>query len=235
MVKAQLRAAEANGATVISDEVVALNRRSGEIEVVLKNQKSISADQVLIATGAFTNAAKLMERRLAMYLYGVTAVLVEVPGESRPDIPTVTCRFGSEGKSPVCFAMPPLQYPDGKWYIKGATASSLDSAIPGDSAIGPWFRGRGVEDDPKLVAGMLRKLLPGFEPGEAHALPCMVSYTPSGNPYIDRIDERVGIAVGGNARGVMTSDEIGRMAADMMRGVAWSGPLGAELFKARFA
>lgn len=235
MVKAQLRAAQANGATVISDEVVALNRRSGEIEVVLKNQKSISADQVLIATGAFTNAAKLMERRLAMYLYGVTAVLVEVPGESRPDIPTFTCRFGSEEKSPVCFAMPPLQYPDGKWYIKGATASSLDSAIPGDSAIGPWFRGRGVEDDPKLVAGMLRKLLPGFEPGEAHALPCMVSYTPSGNPYIDRIDERVGIAIGGNARGVMTSDEIGRMAADMMRGVAWSGPLGAELFKARFA
>ncbi len=51
MVKAQLRAAQANGATVISDEVVALNRRSGEIEVVLKNQKSISADQVLIATG----------------------------------------------------------------------------------------------------------------------------------------------------------------------------------------
>jgi hypothetical protein len=33
----------------------------------------------------------------------------------------------------------------------------------------------------------------------------------------------------------MTSDEIGRMAADMMRGVPWSGPLGAELFKARFA
>jgi glycine/D-amino acid oxidase-like deaminating enzyme len=82
---------------------------------------------------------------------------------------------------------------------------------------------------------MLRKLLPGFEPGKAHALPCMVSYTPTGNPYIERIDDRVGIAVGGNAWGVMTSDEIGRMAAEMMRDVPWSGPLSAELFKARFA
>ncbi len=235
MVKAQLRAAEANRATVISDEVLALNRRSGDIEVVLKNGKSISADQVLIAAGAFTNSAKLLERRLVMYLYGVTAVLVEVPGESRPDMPTFTCRFGSEEKSPVCFAMPPLQYPDGRWYIKGATASSVDSPIAGDDGIGPWFRGKGVGEDPKLVVGMLRKLLPGFEPGKARALPCMVSYTPTGNPYIDRIDERVGVAVGGNAWGVMTSDEIGRMAAEMMRGVPWSGPLDAEVFKARFA
>ena len=235
MVKAQLRAAQAKGATVIKDEVVALNRRSGDVEVVLKNGQAISADQVLIATGAFTNAAKLLERRLAMYLYGVTAVLVEVPDDARPDIPTVTCRFGSEEKSPVCFAMPPLQYPDGRWYIKGATASSVDSPIAGDDGIGPWFRGKGVEEDPRLVVEMLQKLLPGFKAGAARALPCMVSYTPSGNPYIDRIDERVGVAVGGNAWGVMTSDEIGRMAADMMRDAPWSGPLDAELFRARFA
>ena len=63
----------------------------------------------------------------------------------------------------------------------------------------------------------------------------MVSYTPTGNPYIERIADRVGIAVGGNAWGVMTSDEIGRMAAEMMRDVPWSGPLSTELFKARYA
>jgi sarcosine oxidase len=197
MVKAQLRAAEANRATVISDEVLALNRRSGDIEVVLKNGKSISADQVLIAAGAFTNSAKLLERRLAMYLYGVTAVLVEVPGEPRPDIPTFTCRFGSEEKSPVCFAMPPLQYPDGRWYIKGATASSVDSRTSGDGGIVPWFRGKDVWEGPKLVVGTLRKLLPGLEPGKARALPCKVSYMPTRNLYIDRIDERVSVAVGG--------------------------------------
>lgn len=235
LVKAQLCAAQANGGTVISDEVVALNRRRGDIEVVLKNGKAISANQVLIATGAFTNAAKLIKRRLAMYLYGVTAVLVEVRGESRPNIPTVTCRFGSEPRSPVCFAMPPLQYPDGRWYIKAATASSVDCPIAQDSDIAPWFRGQGVAEDPKLVVGMLRKLLPRFEPGNAHALPCMVSYTSTGNPYIERIDDRVGVAVGGNAWGVMTSDEIGRMAAQMIRDVPWSGALSAELFKARFA
>lgn len=46
-------------------------------------------------------------------------------------------------------------------------------------------------EGPKLVAGMLRMLLPGFDPGEPHALSCMVSYTPTGNPDIDRTDERV--------------------------------------------
>lgn len=238
MVKAQLRAAEMNGASVVNDEVVTLNRRAGGIELMTRSGASILADRVLIATGAFTNAAKLLERRLALHLYGVTAVLVEVAevhNEQQLDFPTFTCRFGSEKRADVCFAMPPLRYPDGRWYIKGATASSVTTPIANDFEIGPWFRGKGVAEDPALVVKLLKKLLPDFEPGAARALPCMVSYTPTGNPYIDQIDDRVGIALGGNAWGVMTSDEIGRLAAGMMRGAAWTGPLGAELFGARFA
>ena len=86
----------------------------------------------------------------------------------------------------------------------------------------------------QLVA-LLREVLPSFVPGEVRTLPCMVAYTPSGLPYVDRVDERIGIAVGGNACGVMTSDELGRLAAAMMRDAPWTGPLGAELFSARFA
>jgi len=71
---------------------------------------------------------------------------------------------------------------------------------------------------------------PGFR-----ALPCMVSYTPGESPYIDQIDERVGVAVDGNAWGWMTSDEIGRLAADMMRGAPWLTPLGAEMIQSEFA
>jgi len=131
--------------------------------------------------------------------------------------------------------MPPLEYPDGRWYIKGATASSVVTTIESDAAIGPWFRGKGLAEDPAIVVRLLGRILPGFRPGRVDAIPCMVSYTPSGNPYIDRIDERVGLAVGGNAWGVMTSDEIGRLAAAMMRDAAWSGPLGVEMFRAHFA
>jgi len=235
MVKAQLRAAQMNGASVLNDEVVALRRKAGEVELVTRSGTSVRADRVLLATGAFTNAARLLERRLALQLHGVTAVLIEAPGEPRPDFPTVTCRFGRDEGGEVCFAMPPLEYPDGRWYIKGATASSVVTTIESDAAIGPWFRGKGVAEDPAIVVRLLGRILPGFRPGRVDAIPCMVAYTPSGNPYIDRIDERVGLAVGGNAWGVMTSDEIGRLAAAMMRDAAWSGPLGVEMFRAHFA
>jgi glycine/D-amino acid oxidase-like deaminating enzyme len=76
--------------------------------------------------------------------------------------------------------------------------------------------------------------MPSFEPGPTRTLPCMVAYTKSGLPYIDMLDERIGVSAGCNAIGVMTSDEIGRLAAAMMRGARWTA-LGPERFAAQFA
>ncbi|MCH2412939.1 MAG: FAD-dependent oxidoreductase [Acidimicrobiales bacterium] len=221
-------------ATLVADDVVALKRRPGAIELATRGGETLRAERVLVATGGFTNASRMLERRLALSLHGVTVVLVEAPSEPRPEIPSVTFVVGGKAGPRTGFAMPPLRYPDGRYYIKGATASSVDSLLD-DGGLVPWYRGAGArEDGPQLVA-LLREVLPSFVPGEVRTLPCMVAYTPSGLPYVDRVDERVGIAVGGNACGVMTSDELGRLAAAMMRDAPWTGPLGAELFSARFA
>ena len=234
MVQAQLAAARKAGATLVADDVVALKRRPGAIELATRGGETLRAERVLVATGGFTNASRMLERRLALSLHGVTVVLVEAPSEPRPEIPSVTFVVGGKAGPRTGFAMPPLRYPDGRYYIKGATASSVDSLLD-DGGLVPWYRGAGArEDGPQLVA-LLREVLPSFVPGEVRTLPCMVAYTPSGLPYVDRVDERIGIAVGGNACGVMTSDELGRLAAAMMRDAPWTGPLGAELFSARFA
>ncbi len=234
MVQAQLAAARKAGATLVADDVVALNRRPGAIELATRGGETLRAERVLVAAGGFTNASRLLERRLALSLHGVTVVLVEAPREPRPEIPSVTFVLGGKAGPRTGFAMPPLRYPDGRYYLKGATASSVDSLLD-DGGLVPWYRGAGArEDGPQLVA-LLREVLPGFVPGEVRTLPCMVAYTPSGLPYVDRVDERVGVAVGGNACGVMTSDELGRLAAAMMRDAPWTGLLGADLFSARFA
>jgi sarcosine oxidase len=234
MVQAQLAAARKSGATLVDDDVVALRRRPGEIELATRGGQTLRADRVLVAAGGFTNAAHLLERRLALSLHGVTVVLVEAPREPRPEIPSVTFVLGTEEAPRTGFAMPPLRYPDGRWYLKCATASSVSTPL-GDDALGAWYRSAGASADGPEMLALLREVLPGFEPGAMRTVPCMVAYTPSGLPYIDRVDERVGVAVGCNACGVMTSDEIGRLAAAMMRDAPWTGPLGAELFEARFA
>jgi len=234
MVQAQLAAARKAGATLVADDVVALRRKPGEIELATRGGATLRADRVLVAAGGFTNASRLLERRLALSLHGVTVVLVEAPREPRPEIPSVTFVLGSGAGRRTGFAMPPLRYPDGRYYIKGATASSVESVLD-DAALVPWYRGAGVREDGPQLVELLREVLPGFVPGAVRTLPCMVAYTPSGLPYVDRVDQRIGVVVGGNACGVMTSDELGRLAAAMMRGAPWTGPLGPELFSARFA
>jgi glycine/D-amino acid oxidase-like deaminating enzyme len=234
MVQAQLAAARERGATLVADDVVALRRKPGGLELATRGGAVLRAERVLVAAGGFMNASRLLERRLALSLHGVTVVLIEAPREPRPEIPSVTFVLGSEAGPRTGFAMPPLRYPDGRTYIKGATASSVNSVLD-DAALGPWYRGNGAREDGPQLVELLREVLPGFTPGAVRTLPCMVAYTPSGLPYVDRVDERVGIVVGGNACGVMTSDELGRLAAAMMRGAPWTGPLGPELFTARFA
>jgi sarcosine oxidase len=234
MVQAQLAAASKSGATLVDDDVVALSRRPGAVELGTRGGKTLRADRVLLAAGGFTNAARLLERRLALSLFGVTVVLVEAPREPRPEIPSVTFVLGSEEAPRTGFAMPPLRYPDGRFYLKCATASSVTTPLA-DDALGAWYRSAGARTDGPEIVALLREVLPGFEAGAVRTVPCMVAYTPSGLPYIDRVDERIGVAVGCNACGVMTSDEIGRLAAAMMRDAPWTGPLGAGLFTARFA
>jgi sarcosine oxidase len=232
LVRAQLAAARAAGATLVADDVVALHRMKGGVGLETRGGLSLQADRVLVAAGGFSNVAELLERKLALHLSGVTVVLVEAPAVPRPEIPSVTFVLRSEVGPRVGFAMPPLRYPDGRFYLKCATGSSVDTVLTEETLL-DWFRGPGLPGDAEQVVGLLHDVLPDFEPGLVRSLPCMVSYTRTGLPYIDRLDERTFVAAGCNAIGVMTSDAIGRMAAAMVREAAWPGPIAAEKFRAQ--
>ncbi len=85
------------------------------------------------------------------------------------------------------------------------------------------------------MVGMLEQMVPAIEIRSVATRPCMTAYTASGAPYIDRLSDRVGVAVGGNAWGIMTSEEIGRLAAAMSRGQEFGAEYGAGTFRAIFA
>jgi len=232
LVRAQLAAAREKGALLVADDVVALERRAGEVGLRTRGGLRLRADRVLVAAGGFTNVSGLLPKKLALTLSGVTVVLVEAPREPRPDIPSVTFVLPGKDGPRVGFAMPPLPYPDGRHYLKCATASSVDTILS-DDGLDAWYRGPGVAKDGPEIVALLREVLPGFEPGIVRTLPCMTTYTRSHLPYVDRIDERTFVAAGCNSVGVMTSDAIGRMAASMLRDAAWPGPVPAEKLRAQ--
>ncbi|HPG24735.1 MAG TPA: FAD-dependent oxidoreductase [Myxococcota bacterium] len=234
LVRAQLEAAQQAGATIVDDVAKRLVQRPGEVVIETKGGRSLRAEQALVATGAFVNQTGLLERPLALSLVGQTIVQVEVGAGPHPPMPIVTAVLPGEAGPEILYAMPPRRFPDGKTYVKGNSfrwsTRRIETDGDDEGAATP-----GVVNDPSIMVGLLEQMVPGIEASAVSNRSCMTAYTPSGAPYIDRVAERVGVAVGGNAWGIMTSEEIGRLAAAMMRGKGWSGALAPEIFAARFA
>ena len=62
---------------------------------------------------------------------------------------------------------------------------------------------------------------------------CAVSKTPTELPYIDMVDERIGVATGGNGLAAKSGDEIGRLGALTLLEAAWDSDLDPGLFGAK--
>ncbi|CAL1281697.1 unnamed protein product [Larinioides sclopetarius] len=61
---------------------------------------------------------------------------------------------------------------------------------------------------------------------------CLTCHNETGLPYIDRVTPTVTVAVVGNGVGAMTSDEVGRIAAELSLNGKWDSELPKNLFEA---
>ncbi|MFD2394753.1 NAD(P)/FAD-dependent oxidoreductase [Dietzia aerolata] len=146
LVRAELGAAVAAGATLVRDEVVSLDRQGDDAVLTGRSGEVWRADRVVMATGAATNMTGLLPRPLQMQTFGATVVLVEVDDPSTVDMPAmmylkfVDGRLGFGG-----IVMSPLRYPDGRWYIKVSGNSLLGNPLATADEIAAWVRtgGRG--------------------------------------------------------------------------------------------
>ncbi len=131
--------------------------------------------------------------------------------------------------------MPPITYPDGRAYIKTMDGYYGPAPLEGFEALGAWSRSNGHEDHHGVLQRALREVFPSLDMLSTQFEPCLITDTASHYPYIDMLDDRVGIAVGGNGKGAKSSDEIGRLAAGMIRTQSWPSSLPQAVFAAKFA
>ncbi|TQF73463.1 FAD-binding oxidoreductase [Rhodococcus spelaei] len=235
LVRAELAAAVEQGVVVVRDMVDTIDRSGQGAIVTARSGESWRCEQVVIATGAATNVSGLLPRPLDMRTYGATVVLVEVSDPAEFDIPAMMYLKASGGE--VVFGgivMSPLQYPDGRWYIKCSGKSLLDNPLDSADAIARWVRTGGRQEDIAETLDLLTELLPGKTLGPAHTRPCMVCETPTGLPYIDKVDDRTIVAVEGE-RGAMSADEIGRLTAGLALDGVWTDGIPHAAFQARWA
>ncbi|NLU84027.1 FAD-binding oxidoreductase [Rhodococcus sp. HNM0569] len=231
LVRAELTAAVAGGATLVRDEITDLTETSDAVSITSKSGSSWVADYAVLATGAATNAVGLLDRPIPMTTYGATVVLVEVPDPDEVDMPAMMYMRVTGGEGDFGgIVMSPLRYPDGRWYVKVSGSSLLANPLDNTSDIAAWVRTGGRARDIDETRALLGELMPGQTFGEAHTRPCMVCETPTGLPYLDRASERVTVVIEGE-RGAMAADEIGRLAAEYTLTGRWRDGLPHEVFR----
>ncbi|XP_038066968.1 uncharacterized protein LOC119736994 [Patiria miniata] len=243
IVHAQQKAAALQGCDIIDDVVDSVeelgDHTHGEpvMRVLTKKGRRLLAKKVLLCTGAFTQLKDLLppSTKLDFVIDGTFTVRLEVgEGDLKKlcNMPTLTSFTDFEHN---CYILPPIKYPDGKYYVKLGPGYQDQRRLTTLKEVKAWFLSK---PDPKLVEkyrDLLLSIIKGFNPVSVKTDMCVCSRTPTTLPYCDMVSPRLGLAIGGNGFGAMLSDEVGRMAAEMIAGGEnWNRDIPREMLKAQF-
>ncbi len=130
--------------------------------------------------------------------------------------------------------MPPVLYPDGRRYVKTMDDHYGSQPLVSQEEIRDWYRGDGHAGHHRVLRRALGEIAPELSIIDTRLVPCLITDTATHYPYIDMASERIGIVVGGNGKGAKSSDEIGRLGAEMVRTGEWSSSLPESLFAAQY-
>jgi sarcosine oxidase len=115
------------------------------------------------------------------------------------------------------YILPPIRYPDGRYYLKMGANTVLDQFIGSVAEINGWYRSG--ESDAMLaeMQALVLELFPGLTAESWRTHRCVITRTAHKRPYIDEVvPGRVYVAVGGNGQGAKAADEVGRLAAGLV-------------------
>ena len=236
-VRAMAAQATCDGAERIYDHAVRLEHSARGVVIQTATDRRISAEKVLIATGAYAAKDGILGRKLALRACKTGVVLVEVAPEvvrgELANMPSIISR--PPAKRPNTYLLPPLMYPDGKYYLKIGTAVE-GPPLSGVDKLNHWLRvGKDIADA-DLILAELRLIFPQLDLSQWRYLPCATCHTPDARPIVDVIcDGQVGLLLGGNGYAGKSGDALGKLGAALLMGENWQGPIAREeLSLARF-
>jgi sarcosine oxidase len=235
-VKAQTVVAAQQGTTVIPETGQSVRPVNGHVEVQTDEGHSYHAERVLLATGGFSNTKQLLPRRLDIIVYARTIVLMEVDDTEVARLRGMpSLIYKPRDMNHRCYILPPIRYPDGKYYIK-LGGGPHDHPLHSLEELQEWFRSKGSEKTEQQLIAILHAVIRDLRPLSMHTDTCVTTHTPTERPYVDKIaGGRVGVCIGGNGSAAKSADEIGRMGAEMIRHDHWTYDLEPDLFRVRFA
>ncbi len=245
LIAAQLKIAADHGATILREIVTQINCQDNRVEIHTRAGGRLQARKALLTAGGYSNT--LLRRKLALETKAHTILLAQVPLSEVARLrhmPSVISSFRHQEVASL-YMLPPLPYPDGKTYIKlgmsgrpeelPAPEHFLD-ATENDQELLAWFRGDGREDIAAAMKSVLHRMIPDLQVISYHSVPCLITNTAHGKPYIDALEDgKLFLATGGNGAAAKSSDEIGRIGAMLCATGHWHSDLAREDFRLRYA
>ncbi|MEM9604056.1 MAG: FAD-binding oxidoreductase [Pseudomonadota bacterium] len=227
LVQAQTRLAESAGATVVRQAARAVRLVSNGVEVELWDGSSLMTERALVATGAFTGCCGLSATNLGLTVFGRTTVLVRIEGRAASTLEGMPTMIDT---AIGAYILPPIRYPDGHHYLKLGVGSEDNPTFTALEDLQQWFKSAGSERERALFTAHLKMRFPVLrDSAHWHTDTCAVTRTSTGLPVVDTLHNgRITVAVGGCGKGAKGSDEWGRIAAGVVRGVPWSSDVPRE-------
>lgn len=250
IVEAQQIMATKQGCTIIDDVVRRVTRTvhsDGSYIMLVETERgqNVQTRKVLLATGAFTTFNDLLAgNKPEQIITPLSVSFVEVEEKDHQllrDMPCVIYKgsannswkvpSSSVGKDIFFYMLPPIKYPDGRYYIKLGLQGSVRGPMTSSTDVKKWFD-EGNPTIEKEVAEFTMSLFKGLEFKSWKGDSCVITETPTTRPYIDMLHAQLGVAIGGNGYAAKSSDEIGRLAAIMVLG-KWDSEIARDVFRLR--
>lgn len=217
LVCAQSLLAERAGATLIAETAVSVREEGGRVAVRTAEGRTYRADKVLLAAGGFSIAQNLLPRPVDLKVYARTVAFFEIPEADLSQYAGMPSLI-HQPDNPIdhIYLLPPVRYPDGKTYLK-IGGDPDDLRLETEPDIRAWFRSGGRASTRDHLAGIVASLIPSLSGAPVTMGACVTSFTPSGYPAVGYAEGgRIAVMTGGCGAAAKSSDEIGRLGAQLL-------------------
>ncbi len=216
LVMAQAQLAERAGAERIDAQVSSVREVAGHVAITLADGAVVEAERVLCAAGGFSIQNGLLPTSLDLQVYGRTVVFFEV---SEADAAAMSAMPSMIHKAVAdhddIYLLPPIRYPDGKFYLK--IGGDPDEMLLQPEDLGGWFRSDGRPHAREHLVARMKALVPDLDVLSISSASCVTSYTSTGYPAIGWLSPgRIAVVTGGCGAAAKSSDEIGRLGAELV-------------------
>lgn len=215
--------AESLGADMIEDHAVEMTVKSDGVHVQTAGGHAITADRVLVATGAYATFDKLLPILVPLHVRGRTIVMVQSDDAAQAELermPAVGCHPG--GDRVRTYWQPPIQYPDGRTFVKIGGGPEGPERINSLDELNRWLHSEG---DPAIADAYreeLHRMMPHLDMSNSITAACVTSETYSLRPYAQAIhDGKVVVLTGGNGHGAKAADALGEIGASLILNNPW--------------